>query len=54
MQLRLRDARCTIRVDSELDGFAGLVRAAAAEAARLGVEIDDATRGNLAMLGNEA
>lgn len=54
MQLRLRDARRTIRVDSELDGFAGLVRAAATEAARLGVEIDDATRGNLAMLGNEA
>ena len=54
MQLRLRDARCTIRIDSELDGFAGLVRAAAAEAARQSVEIDEATRGNLALLGNAA
>ena len=54
MQLRLRDARCTIRIDSELDGFAGLVRVAAAEAARQSVEIDEATRGNLALLGNAA
>ena len=52
MQLRLRDARCTIRVDSELDGFAGLVRAAATEAARLGVDLDESTRGTLVLLGS--
>jgi hypothetical protein len=51
MQLRLRDARRTIRIDSELDGFVELVRAAALEARRRGVDIDEATRANLDQLG---
>ncbi len=53
MQLKLRDARHTIRIDSELEGFAGVVRAAALEAARRGAELDYATRANLAVLGIE-
>jgi hypothetical protein len=51
MQLRLRDARRTIRIDSELDGFADLVRAAVLEGRRRGIEFDGATRVNLEMLG---
>lgn len=51
MQLRLRDARTTIRVDSELGGFVELVRAAAQEARRRGVDLDEATRANLDLLG---
>ena len=51
MQLRLRDAGCTIRIDSELGGFIDLVRAAALEARRRGVDIDEATRANLGQLG---
>ena len=51
MQLKLRDARHAIRIDSELDGFAAVVRAAALEAARRGVELDYATRANLGVLG---
>jgi len=51
MQLRLRDARRTIRIDSELEGFAGLVRAAALEARRRGLELDVPTRANLDLLG---
>jgi len=51
MQLRLRDARRTIRIDSELDGFADLVRAVALEARRRGAALDEATRANLAVLG---
>ena len=51
MQLRLRDARRTIRVDSELEGFAELVCAAALEARRRGVDLDWATRANLGVLG---
>jgi len=54
MQLRLRDARHTIRIGSELDGFAALVRAAALAAARSGAELDAATRANLGALGIEA
>jgi hypothetical protein len=54
MQLRLRDARRTIRIDSELEGFVELVRAAVLEARRLGAELDEATRGNLGMLGLSA
>jgi hypothetical protein len=53
MQLRLRDARHTIRIDSELEGFAVLARAAALEAARRGVDPDLATRANLGVLGIE-
>ncbi len=53
MQLKLRDARHTIRIDSELEGFAGVVRAAALEAARRGADLDCATRANLGVLGIE-
>jgi hypothetical protein len=51
MQLRLRDARRTIRVDSELAGFAELALAAAGEARRRGLELDESTRSNLGLLG---
>jgi hypothetical protein len=51
MQLRLRDARRTIRIDSEIDGFADIVRGAASAARRRGADIDEATRANLALLG---
>ena len=51
MQLRLRGARCTIRIDSELEGFVELARAVALEARRRGVEPDEATRANLGVLG---
>jgi hypothetical protein len=51
MQLRLRDARHTIRIDSEVDGFADIARAAAAAARRRGAALSEATRGNLRMLG---
>ena len=51
MQLRLRDARRTIRIDSELDRFADLVRAAVVEARRRGIDLDEPTRANLHALG---
>jgi hypothetical protein len=51
MQLRLHDARRTIRVDSELDGFVDLVRVAVLEARRRGVDLDELTRVNLEALG---
>jgi len=51
MQLRLGGARRTIRIDSELEGFAGLVRAAASEARRRGIGLDEPTRSNLELLG---
>ncbi len=51
MQLRLRDARRTIRIDSELEGFVELVRAAALEARRRGADLDWTTRANLGVLG---
>lgn len=50
MQLRLRDPQRTIRVDSELEGFAVLVRAAARGAARRGLAFDAATAANLEAL----
>ena len=53
MQLKLRGARHTIRIDSELEGFAGVVRAAALEAERRGAELDHTTRANLGVLGIE-
>jgi len=53
MQLKLRDARHTIRIDSELEGFERVARAAALEAARRGADLDYATRANLAVLGIE-
>lgn len=51
MQLRLRDARRTIRIDSELDGFIDLVRVAVLEARHRGLDMDGPTRANLEMLG---
>jgi hypothetical protein len=51
MQLRLRDAQRTIRIDSELEGFVELVRAAAFEARRRGIGMDEPTRANLDVLG---
>jgi len=51
MQLRLRDAQHTIRIDSELEGFVELVRTASAEALRRGLSFDEGTHGNLRALG---
>ena len=60
MQLKLRGSRhtwrtwrtsATLRIDSELEGFADLVRAVAFEARRRGVNFDWATRANLHVLG---
>ena len=51
MQLRLRDAQRAIRIDSEVDGFADIAGAAAAEARRRGTDLDEATRANLRALG---
>jgi hypothetical protein len=50
MQLKLGDAQHTIRIDSDLERFAELVRVAAARAERAGLELDQATRGNLSAL----
>ena len=50
MQLKLRDARNTIRIDSELEGFALVVGRAAREAAQRGLALDAATVGNLQIL----
>ena len=47
MQLKLRGAGRTIRIDSELDGFAALARAAAQAAAARGLALDAATLSNL-------
>ena len=51
MQLRLRSAQRTIRIDSEVDGFADIAGAAAAEARRRGTDLDETTRANLRALG---
>jgi hypothetical protein len=51
MQVRLRDARRTIRLDSELDGFVDLLRIAVREARRRGIDLDQPTRANLEFLG---
>jgi hypothetical protein len=50
MQLKLRDAQRTIRIDSDLDGFAQVVGRAAREAARLNLALDAATLSNLQAL----
>ncbi|MCX7961700.1 MAG: hypothetical protein N2653_09025 [Burkholderiales bacterium] len=50
MQLRLQDSSRTVRIDSDLPGFADLARAAAAAAARSGVELDAASAANLRAL----
>ncbi|MEW6689531.1 MAG: hypothetical protein AB1452_10630 [Pseudomonadota bacterium] len=51
MQLKLRDARHTIRIDSDLERFAEIACAAASRAEAAGLELDPATRGNLRALG---
>jgi hypothetical protein len=51
MQMRLRDARRTIRIDSELDCFVDLVRVVVLEARRRGIDLDEPTRANLDVLG---
>lgn len=51
MQLTLRDAQHTIRIDSELESFAEVVRAASAEALRRGLSLDESTHRNLKALG---
>jgi len=50
MQLRVGDGQRTIRIDSDLDGFALVVERAAREAARLDLAIDPGT-GFLTSLG---
>jgi len=50
MQLKLRDAQHTIRIDSELDGFATVVDRAARAALERGLALDAATLGNLQAL----
>ena len=50
MQLRLGDARHTIRIDSDLEGFAELVGAVAHAAAPRDLAIDTATAANLEVL----
>ncbi len=50
MQLKVSDAQRTIRIDSDLDGFAAVARAAARAAAARDLALDTATLGNLQML----
>ena len=50
MQLKLRGARGTIRVDSGLAGFAELTRSTAVLALEQGLIFDETTRANLALL----
>lgn len=50
MQLRLGDARRTIRIDSDLEGFAELVGAVAHAAAPRDLALDPATAANLEAL----
>jgi hypothetical protein len=50
MQLRLADERHTIRIDSDLDGFAELAGAAARAAAQRDIALDATTAANLKAL----
>jgi hypothetical protein len=50
MQLKLGDTQRTIRIDSELDGFAELARAAARAAAARGLALEASTLSNLEAL----
>jgi hypothetical protein len=50
MQLKLSDAQHTLRIDSELDGFAELARAAARAAAARGLALEASTLSNLEAL----
>lgn len=51
MQLTLRGAQRSIGIDSNLEGFTEVARAAANEASRRGHSLDPATRANLGALG---
>jgi hypothetical protein len=51
MQMKLKGAETNLRIDSTLDGFPALVRRAAAEAAKRGLELPPATLANMAALG---
>jgi hypothetical protein len=50
MQLKLGDGQRTIRIDSDLDGFALVVERAAREAARLDLALEPGTVSNLGAL----
>lgn len=50
MQLKVGDGQRTIRIDSDLDGFARVVERAAREAARLDLALDAGTVNNLVAL----
>jgi hypothetical protein len=50
MQLKLRDAQRTIRIDSGLEGFVAVVDRAARAAAERGLALDAATSSNLQVL----
>ena len=50
MQLRLRDGRRGLRLDSNLDAFASIAARAADEARARGVDLDQSTSANLAAL----
>jgi len=50
MQLKLGDAQCTIRIDSDLDGFAPVVERAAQAAAERGLALEPSTLVNLQAL----
>lgn len=52
MQLRLEDGQRTLRIDSGLEGFVELARAAARVAARRALPLDLATAANLELLGD--
>jgi hypothetical protein len=51
MQMKLEGVDATLRIDSTLEGFPALARRVAAEAAKRGLELPDATQANLAALG---
>lgn len=51
MELKLRSGRRTLRIDSRLDGFAEIVRQAAAAASQASLRLEPATLSNLANLG---
>ena len=51
MQLTLKGAQETIRIDSSLDGFEQVVRRAASAAQANTLDLSEATRANLAALG---
>ena len=51
MQMKLKGADATLRIDSTLEDFPAFVRRAATEAVKRGLELPHATQANLAALG---